>query len=143
MMFTACLALKDARSRKPAVNRALGEVGLDSYRHGRIGGAMFRGLSTGQKRRLSIALELLKNPSILFLDEPLSGLDNYGANEIMKSLTSLARKSELCPIWSNIKFKADIVLSSNICFSDTFDVLHFPTGSFPPTVHKWRGWNNR
>ena len=72
----------------------LTKVGLESCKHTRIGGELFRGLSTGQKRRLSIALELLKEPCILFLDEPLSGLDGAAAANIMKILTNLADTGE-------------------------------------------------
>ena len=72
------------------VARVLTKVGLESCKDTRIGGELFRGLSTGQKTRLSIALELLREPWILFLDEPLSGLDGSAAANIMNILTDLA-----------------------------------------------------
>ena len=93
MMFTANLCFPTSMSYEDKIRKVrsvLNKVGLESCKHTRIGGELFRGLSTGQKRRLSIALELLKEPWILFLDEPLSGLDGAAASNIMNILTNLA-----------------------------------------------------
>ena len=93
MMFTASLTLPrnlPYKDKEDKVNRVLAKVGLESCKNTRIGGELFRGLSTGQRRRLSIALELIKEPWILFLDEPLSGLDGTAAAHIMNILTRLA-----------------------------------------------------
>ena len=47
-------------------------------------------LSGGQKKRLSIAMELISNPSLFILDEPDSGLDGVMARELMQQLRSVA-----------------------------------------------------
>lgn len=56
-----------------------------------IGNWHMRGISGGEKKRLSIALEILTMPQILFLDEPTSGLDSASAFFVIQALRSIAR----------------------------------------------------
>jgi ABC-type Mn2+/Zn2+ transport system ATPase subunit len=58
------------------------------------GGLMMRGLSGGERKRLSIAAGILAAPAVLFLDEPTSGLDSFAALSVMGYLQRMARAAE-------------------------------------------------
>ena len=55
-----------------------------------VGNQFIQGLSGGQKRRLSLAIALVKKPSVILLDEPTSGLDAAAATSIMKFFKDLS-----------------------------------------------------
>jgi len=65
-------------------------VGLRSAADTIVGNIFMKGLSGGQQRRLSMAIELIASPAILLLDEPTSGLDSASAYAIMTEMRSLA-----------------------------------------------------
>ncbi|XP_054796036.1 ABC transporter G family member 12-like [Prosopis cineraria] len=66
------------------------ELGLEQCADRPIGNWHLRGISGGEKKRLSIALEILTRPSLLFLDEPTSGLDSASAFFVVQTLRNIA-----------------------------------------------------
>lgn len=73
------------------VMETMSELGILGIKDMRIGASGQRSISGGEKRRVSIACELVTSPSILFLDEPTSGLDSYNAFNVVECLVTLAR----------------------------------------------------
>lgn len=67
------------------------EMGLQDCADRLIGNWHLRGISGGEKKRLSIALEILTRPRLLFLDEPTSGLDSASAFFVVQTLRTVAR----------------------------------------------------
>lgn len=70
----------------------LEELGLTKVADNRVGGQEKRGISGGEKKRLAIGVELITNPSILFLDEPTTGLDSYNSLSLMTLLKKMAHQ---------------------------------------------------
>lgn len=63
-----------------------------------IGGGATKSISGSERKRVSIGTELIFNPSVLFLDEPTTGLDSYTAFKLTELLTYLAKKKDRCII---------------------------------------------
>ncbi|KAI1412047.1 P-loop containing nucleoside triphosphate hydrolase protein [Hypoxylon sp. FL1857] len=78
--------------RMRIVEEVILELGLKDCANTRIGNSQHRGCSGGEKRRTSIGVQLLANPSILFLDEPTTGLDATSAYQLVRTLKALASK---------------------------------------------------
>ncbi|KAG4441901.1 hypothetical protein IFR05_002585 [Cadophora sp. M221] len=78
--------------RRKVVEEVILELGLKECADTRIGNHQHKGCSGGEKRRTSIGVQLLSNPSVLFLDEPTTGLDATSAFQLVRTLKSLARK---------------------------------------------------
>ncbi|CAI0410170.1 unnamed protein product [Linum tenue] len=93
LMFTALLRLPKTltwEEKAQHVEQVIIELGLTRCRNSMIGGPLFRGISGGEKKRVSIGQEMLINPSLLLLDEPTSGLDSTTAQRILTTIKRLA-----------------------------------------------------
>lgn len=78
--------------RRKVVEEVILELGLFECADTRIGNHQHKGCSGGEKRRTSIGVQLLSNPSVLFLDEPTTGLDATSAFQLVRTLKHLAGK---------------------------------------------------
>ncbi|KAJ4125375.1 hypothetical protein NW768_008992 [Fusarium equiseti] len=95
LRFAAGLRLPSFMSKDEKNRRAeevLLKMGLKDCADNLVGGELVKGISGGEKRRVSIAVQVLTDPRILLLDEPTSGLDAFTANSIMEVLQGLANE---------------------------------------------------
>ncbi|KAG5531526.1 hypothetical protein RHGRI_026215 [Rhododendron griersonianum] len=83
--------LSSVEERDEYVNYLLFKLGLVSCADSRVGDAKVRGISGGEKKRLSLACELMASPSVIFADEPTTGLDAFQAEKVMETLRQLAQ----------------------------------------------------
>ncbi|KAH7863133.1 hypothetical protein Vadar_013734 [Vaccinium darrowii] len=89
LLYSAWLRLaKDVKTqtRKMFVEEVMDLVELNPLRNALVGLPGVDGLSTEQRKRLTIAVELVANPSIIFMDEPTSGLDARAAAIVMRTV---------------------------------------------------------
>ncbi|GKV13883.1 hypothetical protein SLEP1_g24845 [Rubroshorea leprosula] len=92
--YSARLRLPDQMpwpDKRALVESTIIEMGLQDCANTVIGNWHLRGVSGGEKRRVSIALEILMRPRLLFLDEPTSGLDSASAFFVTQTLRGLSR----------------------------------------------------
>jgi ABC transport system ATP-binding/permease protein len=77
------------------VNDVLTDLDLVDIKHLKVGNPLNKLISGGQRKRLNIALELIREPAVLFVDEPTSGLSSVGSEKVMLLLKEQALKGKL------------------------------------------------
>ncbi|KAI0460601.1 hypothetical protein F5B21DRAFT_498539 [Xylaria acuta] len=95
LRFAAGLRLPAWMSKREKRQRAeevLLKMGLKDCADNLVGSDLVKGISGGEKRRVSIAVQILTDPRVLLLDEPTSGLDAFTANSIIEVLQGLANE---------------------------------------------------
>ncbi|KAK8463710.1 hypothetical protein PHAVU_011G023000 [Phaseolus vulgaris] len=95
--YSANLRLPGSMRKEEVNERIEGtimEMGLQECADRLIGNWHLRGISGGEKRRLSIALQILTRPTLLFLDEPTTGLDSASAYFVAQTLRNLAHDAK-------------------------------------------------
>lgn len=98
MDFAAKLALPSSVStvdRRRRVETLISAFGLRDQANVLVGTPIRKGISGGQKRRLSIASQLITAPKVLFMDEPTSGLDSAASAEVMSFLRIIAKEHKV------------------------------------------------
>ncbi|KAK9755345.1 hypothetical protein RND81_01G018900 [Saponaria officinalis] len=89
LVYSAWLRLSpdvDSKMQKMFIEEVMGLIELNPIRNALVGLPGVNGLSTEQRKRLTIAVELVANPSIIFMDEPTSGLDARAAAIVMRTV---------------------------------------------------------
>ncbi|KAJ8629152.1 hypothetical protein MRB53_022475 [Persea americana] len=95
LVYTALLRLPNSLTIVEKENQAkavMAQLGLTKCKDIIIGGQFVRGVSGGERKRVSIGQEMLINPGMLFLDEPTSGLDSTTAQQIVSLLLELVQR---------------------------------------------------
>jgi len=98
--FAARLALPASVSKLERMQRIealLTAFGLAGQANNLIGTPIRKGISGGQKRRVSVAAQLITSPKLLFLDEPTSGLDSAASFEVISFVKDIAKKHNVSP----------------------------------------------
>jgi ABC transport system ATP-binding/permease protein len=90
-----CFKGKPEKEIVELVDKTLLSLGLFDRKDLKVGSPMNKMISGGQRKRLNIALELIREPSILFVDEPTSGLSSRDSENVMDLLSELTLKGKL------------------------------------------------
>lgn len=97
LYFNARLCFKDMSDEElhKRVENTLTSLGLIDRKDLKVGSPLNKTISGGQRKRLNIALELIREPPILFVDEPTSGLSSRDSENVMDLLRELSMKGKL------------------------------------------------
>lgn len=81
--------------KETLITNVMNELGLAKARNTIIGNERVRGVSGGERKRANIAVQLIFNPSVLFLDEPTTGLDSFQSQAVMDAMKNMTLSGRL------------------------------------------------
>lgn len=90
-----CFDNREKSELNDLVNRTLESLGLTEAKDLKVGNPLQKTISGGQRKRLNIGLELLREPAVLFVDEPTSGLSSRDSENIMDLLKELSLRGKM------------------------------------------------
>jgi ABC-type multidrug transport system ATPase subunit len=90
LYFAARMRLPPSVDYEERVENLLESLKLEKAADTKIGGALVKGVSGGERKRCSIGVELITDPNLIFLDEPTTGLDSFTAQNVVEVLHGLA-----------------------------------------------------
>lgn len=90
-----CFATLDEEALDSRVMDVLSSLGLEQRKDLKVGNALDKTISGGQRKRLNIALELIREPAVMFVDEPTSGLSSRDSENVIDLLKELSLKGKL------------------------------------------------
>lgn len=99
--YSAQLQLPDTMptpEKRAHAERVIQEMGLGDASNTRIGGRIAKGISGGQRKRMTICIEMLTRPRLIFLDEPTSGLDSAASYHVMSHIARIAAREGMTVI---------------------------------------------
>ncbi|KAF3330745.1 ABC transporter G family member 15-like protein [Carex littledalei] len=127
--YSALLRLPTTMSKEEVrnvVENTIEEMGLQDCSDRTIGNWHLRGISGGEKKRLSIALEILTRPRLLFLDEPTTGLDSASAFFVIQALRQMAIDGNKTIISSVHQPSSEVFsLFDDLCLLSGGEVVYF------------------
>ena len=113
--FAAKIRLKgDEETRDIIIDEIVDKLSLRECANTIVGSSTMRGISGGERKRVSIGVQLIDNPRLIFLDEPTSGLDTFQAKNVMDILNTLSRNG--CAVITTIHQPRSSIF-------DTFDKI--------------------
>lgn len=102
------LVNKTKEERQHAVENLIKRLELDKCKNTKVGSVLIKGLSGGEKKRTAIGYELIREPLVLFLDEPTTGLDSISACKVISLITEEARLNNRIVIFTIHQPKTEI-----------------------------------
>ncbi|XP_059508923.1 broad substrate specificity ATP-binding cassette transporter ABCG2-like [Stegostoma tigrinum] len=94
LLFSAALRLPTSirfKEKEEKVEQIISQLGLTKVSDSKVGTELIRGVSGGERKRTHIGMELITDPSVLFLDEPTTGLDSNTAKSVLTLLKRLSK----------------------------------------------------